>query len=247
MLPDLPKTGIVIPCYNEADRLPVDNFKGFIKRFPDICFCFVNDGSSDNTGQVLEELAGKETVTVINLETNQGKAEAVRSGINYYHSRQGFELVGYWDADLATALDEIPRFMEIFDQRPHVQLVCGARLRKMGSEIERDWYRHYLGRVFASLVGLITGLPVYDSQCGAKLMKTPLATDIFHEPFITRWLFDVELLMRIITERGKEETLKAVFEIPLNGWQDKKGSKVTFLQFLRTPWEIFKIFRRYSA
>ncbi|MFQ5646509.1 MAG: glycosyltransferase family 2 protein, partial [bacterium] len=63
----------------------------------------------------------------------------------------------------------------------------------------------------------------------------------------TRWLFDVELLMRIITERGKEETLKAVFEIPLNGWQDKKGSKVTFLQFLRTPWEIFKIFRRYSA
>jgi len=101
---------IVIPCYNEAERLDTSAIAEWLARRDDVTVLFVNDGSKDRTLFVLEGLRQRnlEQVEVLDLGKNQGKAEAVRRGL-----LRGLELqptyVGYFDADLATPLAELER------------------------------------------------------------------------------------------------------------------------------------------
>ncbi len=248
MLHNRQKVGIVVPCWNEAERLSVTDFMQFCDRVSEIGFVFVNDGSSDNTRQILEDLARTRTsrVDVINLERNEGKAQAIRVGIKEILSSDSFELVGYWDADLSAPLDEIPRFIEVFNNRTHVQFVCGSRIRKMGSSIERGRYRHYLGRCFATAASIILRLPVYDTQCGAKIIKAELATRIFDAPFVSKLFFDVELLARTVSILGEEHAKQAIFELPLDSWMDKGGSKRKMCDYMRAACALLRISQRYK-
>jgi dolichyl-phosphate beta-glucosyltransferase len=249
MLYNWPKTGIVVPCYNEASRLPATDFIRFLDQFSEISFCFVNDGSSDKTQEVLEGLANDRTnqAAVIKLESNKGKAEAIRIGMKHILSWQSFEFVGYWDADAATPLSEIPRFIEVLKERSPTQFVCGSRIRRMGALIERFWYRHYLGRILATVASLILQMPVYDTQCGAKIIRVELARNIFNDPFLTRWFFDVELLARTKIILGEEKARQAIFEVPLENWQDKGDSKLSLLDCIRSPYHLLRIFWNYRA
>ena len=100
---------VIIPCYNEFNRLNTKEFSSFLSKEKNqhISFLFVNDGSQDNTIDLLRELASKfEKVSFINLEENVGKAEAIRQGVLHSKSQQ-FDYIGYFDADLAAPLDEI--------------------------------------------------------------------------------------------------------------------------------------------
>ncbi len=247
MLRDLSKVGLVVPCYNEAHRLPVQEFVGFCEQFPGVYLLFVNDGSADGTGALLQDLATRHAGRMgwLNLETNRGKAEAVRAGMNELLAKGNFRLIGYWDADLATPLTEIPRLVEAFDHQPALQLVCGSRVRRLGAAVDRLWYRHYLGRVFATCVSLILRLPVYDSQCGAKFMTASLGRKLFESPFISRWFFDVELFARTIQALGWETAQTSLFEVPVAAWHEKGGSRLRLADFLRAPWELLVIHRHY--
>jgi len=249
MLHSMSHTGIVVPCYNEAQRLPVADFESFLDRHPDMAFCFVNDGSTDGTAEVLHGLAAERgsQVSVIEQTANTGKAEAVRTGILHLASSGAFRFIGYWDADLATPLDELELFLETATVYPHVRFLCGSRIRKMGAAITRHTYRHYLGRLFATAASLVLGLDVYDTQCGAKLIDTRLARDVFRDPFISPWLFDVEVLARIRKLLGKETTERVVFEVPLRRWEDKRGTNLKVVSFVKAPWELFRIFIRYRG
>jgi dolichyl-phosphate beta-glucosyltransferase len=242
-----PRIAIVVPCYNEASRLPVSDFVHAFEQFVHVSFCFVNDGSSDDTRHVLEDLVSdRNQACVLSLKSNRGKAEAVRIGIKHVLSWQSQVFVGYWDADMATPFAEIPRFIEVFSKRSSVQFICGSRVLRMGALIERFWYRHYAGRIFATAASLVLGIPIYDSQCGAKLIKAELAKSIFNEPFISRWLFDVELLARTIIALGEEQASQAIFELPLETWEDKGESKVTPYQyFMKAPYDLLRIFWHY--
>ena len=143
------KVTIVVPCYNEEQRLPKDEFR----LFPGADFLFVNDGSSDGTLRLLESMrdADPGRISVLNLEKNSGKAEAVRQGILNAMERKD-DLVGFWDADLATPLNEIPLFLEIFEARPETEMVFAARVRLLGRNISRRAQRHYIGRIGATLI-----------------------------------------------------------------------------------------------
>lgn len=224
------RTGIVIPCYNEVMHLEAAQFVDFVRQNTDVHFHFVNDGSKDATQQKIEEIAGSagSNITFQSWRENRGKAEAVRAGVQALLSGSRFVYVAYWDADLSTPLDEILRFIEAAESRPGIQFVCGSRIRRMGAKIERFWYRHYFGRFFATAASLILYLPIYDTQCGAKLIRAELAKLLFDRPFISRWLFDIELLARMIEALGRNAVIEAVFELPLEKWQDKGGSKVRF-------------------
>src|SRR5436190_10742254 len=99
------KTTIVVPCHDEAQRLDVAAFRRFGGQSPDVRLLFVNDGSRDETIAILNRLAAEDPARfgVVDLERNLGKSEAVRRGV-LHATRQQPELVGFWDADLATPL-----------------------------------------------------------------------------------------------------------------------------------------------
>lgn len=244
------KTGIVVPCYNEGSRLANMDYTHLFEEFSEARFCFVNDGSSDNTLDVLRDFEKglPNQVAVVNLGANVGKGEAVRAGVSHILTGHSLDFVGYWDADMSTPLSEICRFVQVLKQRAGVQFVCGSRIRRMGAVIERFWCRHYLGRVFATAASLVLGMPIYDTQCGAKLMRVELAKHIFSEAFLSRWLFDVELLARTKKIVGEDEMNEVVFELPLEKWQDMGGSRVTFYHyFIRAPYDLIRIFCRYEC
>lgn len=241
---------VVVPCFNEEARLDTERFLAFAEVFPPARFLFVDDGSTDGTARLLEALCGEKPASFafFSLERNAGKAEAVRRGI-VRALEEGAELVGFWDADLAAPLEAVPIFRAELESNPWVHLVMGSRVQMLGRRIERTPVRHYLGRVFATVVSLMLGLRVYDTQCGAKLFRaTPEVREAFREPFRTRWLFDVEILARLLCRMPPEQIdpdAPRVHEVPLRRWRDVAGSKLRPKHMLRTPVDLWTIWRAY--
>ncbi|MFN6944776.1 MAG: glycosyltransferase [Cytophagaceae bacterium] len=237
---------IIIPCYNEERRLPVSAFMEFISE-NNIHFCFVNDGSSDKTEKVLENIRNNnpEKVFVINLTKNVGKAEAIRSAINQMYKTGSYSYYGYLDADLATPLSELSHLYKPFTLSTSVKFVLGSRIKLLGRNVVRTAKRHYPGRVFATFASIALQLPVYDTQCGAKLFSSELIPLAFNEPFISSWLFDVELIARSKKHFEHTNIEDYIIEVPLYNWSEIKGSKVKFIHLLKAPFELLKIALKY--
>jgi len=240
------RAAIVVPCYNEAQRLPVQQYSDFLKR-AEVDLVFVNDGSTDHTVEVLETLraARPERVSVLDEKVNRGKAEAVRRGICFALDR-GAGFVGFWDADLATPLSDIPEFLAVLAREPGLDMVFGSRVKLLGRQVERKAVRHYLGRVFATFVSTMLRLPIYDTQCGAKIFRvTPLAPALFGKPFLSRWIFDVEIIARYLQQVGTAAAAKRIYEFPLLRWVDVAGSKLKPQDFFVSFWDVLRIRRAY--
>ena len=243
-----PDTTVVIPCYNEAGRLDAQAFESFASTAVHVRLLLVDDGSTDDTRQLLTRLASAHphVISILSLPHNGGKAEAVRRGtlLALTHAPT---FVGYWDADLSTPLDQIAVF------RDHLMTheswgVIGSRVRLLGSHIERLPIRHYMGRVFASLASLALGFAVYDTQCGAKLFRAVEVREVFEKPFIGRWSFDVELLARIAArcrDTGQGNPEDVLVEHPLPIWRDLPGSKLGARQMLVATMDLGRVWRRY--
>ncbi len=239
-------TIIVVPCFNEELRLPVESFRRFIALHPEVRFLMVNDGSQDQTLQVLKWLKtiAPENFLILHLPVNQGKAEAVRQGC-----RAAFELdpeyVGYWDADLAAPLEAVPQYLEILERRPDIDLVIGSRLPLLGHTVERGLIRYCLGRLFAWSAAAVLGLRIYDTQCGHKLFRnSPKLRQVFASTFHARWIFDVELFARWIGRRNKaclQQAQGSIYELPLESWHDVAGSKLKPFDFFRAFFELANI------
>lgn len=239
---------IIIPCFNEAARLEPDTFTTFLKKNSQFYFIFINDGSTDATPDKLDTLrrCAPGQTTVISLPENSGKAQAIRIGVQEA-LRSPFNFIGFWDADLATPLTELHSFEAIIAENETIQMICGSRVKRLGSTIERFWYRHYAGRIVATCISIILNLPVYDTQCGAKIFKRELAETIFIDPFISRWLFDIELIARIIGQLGRKFTLESIHELPLKSWKDMSDSKISPFYLPKVPLELARISYRYRA
>ena len=157
------------------------------------------------------------------------------------------QYVGYWDADLATPLTAIADFRAHLDQHPRVEALLGARVRLLGRQIERRTLRHCLGRLFAAAAAGVLKIPVYDTQCGAKLFRaTDRVRRIFADPFRTTWIFDVELLARLLaTIPADDDPAELIHELPLAAWRDVAGSKVKARDFVRAAGQLATIWRTY--
>ena len=244
---DVKITFLVIPCYNEETRLNSEAFKSYIKQNPNVRFLFVNDGSSDNTETLLKALSLFENMECLSLKTNMGKANAILNGTQHLLSKYPeVDLIGYWDADLATPLSEVSRFQVSFSVDERVLGVFGSRISRLGSKIERKAIRHYLGRVFATAASFLLGMNVYDTQTGAKIFHRSLALEIFREPFRSKWLFDIEILFRIKNSIFYELNSEILMELPLKFWKDVDGSKLKLLDFVKAPIELVALRIRYA-
>lgn len=243
---------LVVPCYNEARRLDVAAFERWAAARDGRSILFVDDGSTDGTRAVLAALAARlpGAVAVHAMPRNAGKAEAVRVGM--LRALEGApDAVGFWDADLATPLAECERLAAVLEARSEVDMVFGSRVQLMGRHIRRRALRHYAGRVFATAASLTLALPVYDTQCGAKLFRAgPGLEAMLREPFRTRWVFDVELVARAGMHAGAYDPARLaarLYELPLDRWEDVAGSKVRPWDFVRALGDLARIRRAYTA
>ena len=180
----------------------------------------------------------------LDLPQNRGKAEAVRLGFLKALEKNP-QTIGFWDADLATPLEEAPEFYRLFESRPKLLCVMGSRILRMGGRINRHLYRHIIGRVFATFASNALGLPVYDTQCGAKIFKASIVSEVFKQPFLSYWIFDVELIYRIKKISNYSHYNDNFYEYPLSIWNDEAGSKLKMFDFLKAPFELLKIWWHY--
>lgn len=228
---------IVLPCYNEALRIDKGVFLDFLKGNPSFGVLFVDDGSDDGSLRLLESISAESPdgrASVLALERNSGKAAAVRAGMLKALETPA-QAIGFMDSDLATPLDEIPRLLEPIEAG-RAAVSIGSRVSMLGYEIRRSMARHYMGRAFATCASFTLGVPVYDTQCGAKFFRAcPDLGRLFEEPFHVNWTFDVELLARLKTAGSYcgRPFPGCVEEVPLRHWIHAEGSKVK-------PWDFFK-------
>ena len=231
---------LIVPCYNEARRLDFDQFEAAARRDP-LWLVFVDDGSADGTADVVRAHAS-DRIWLIVLDRNVGKAEAVRQGMLQAEALPFYaqlDWIGFWDADLATPLEELPYFLA-FPAFCGVDAdaVIGSRLMRLGSRVRRRAIRHVFGRAFATVASLLLGVHAYDSQCGAKIFRPAAAARVFAEPFATRWVFDLEVLIRL----GGA----LVIEYPVMAWSDVGGSKLRLLPNIwRTARDLVRLRLKY--
>lgn len=232
---------IVIPCYNEEKGLIIEKYKHFIEKNTEILICFVNDGSTDNTLEINEGLKKDfpNQVVVLNLPKNVGKAEAIRNGMHFCNENYQFDYIAYLDADLATSLEECLEMTSYLNDK--ITFVFASRIKRIGAVIERSYYRFFIGRIIATRISHILRLAVYDTQCGCKVFSKELATAVFKQSFISRWLFDVEIFDRIIKFYGREKVMEKMMEVPLVKWIDLGDSKVKTSYFFKLWIDLYKI------
>lgn len=238
---------VVVPCYNEERRLDSKQFLAFVSQHSDVKFLFVDDGSTDDTVRVITEMTQcSPMLELMCLPQNRGKAEAVRQGVLHALDKSG-KYIGYWDADLATPLEAIKQMHAIMEDQSHIDAIWGARVRLLGRTIERNPVRHYLGRIFSTFASLVLDLAVYDTQCGAKLFRnTPHLIKAFDTPFVSKWIFDVEIIARfkrLHRGAGLPSVEERLYEYPLFSWCDVRGSKLKKVDFFRAIFELYRIWR----
>ncbi len=237
-----------MPCYNEGEFFRKEEYVASLKEEEYINICFVNDGSTDNTLVKLKELQVlfPNRIQIIDLEKNVGKAEAIRQGVLRYKNTNQSEYIGYFDADLAFPLNQVRKFYIQFPASNKPSFIVGARVRLHGfTNVERPLMRHLFSRFFATIVSNLLKIPIYDTQTGAKLIKVDLAEILFQQPFISRWLFDIELIYRLIHLVGRENIKNQLWELPISVCNDDGNSSIKKSYALSVPIELVKIWRKY--
>ena len=233
---------LVIPCFNEERRLVQSEVMKCIEAL-NCVVVLVDDGSTDGTLGVLNKLAlqSPKNIEVLPLPANVGKGEAVRAGFNYAFERSATQVL-FCDADFAVGPQDLLRICNALDGNPECKAVIGSRIAMVGTNIQRSVFRHYSGRAFATLVSLILGQQIYDTQCGAKVFKADAEVRrAFSQPFLSRWAFDVEAIGRLLRMERSKKNNSLILEMPLLSWMEVPGSKLSLVSQLRTVLELFRI------
>jgi CheY-like chemotaxis protein len=234
--------GVVIPCYNEEKRLLGDDFKAFISKNLGYHLCFVNDGSKDNTLDVLKELAkgNEDRISIYDCEKNGGKAEAVRLGMLHLAKQAQFNYIGFLDADLSTDFEDFNDLAKTISIS-NFQIVSGSRINRMGADINKESSRAIISKTVNYFIRKTLEMDFKDTQCGAKIMTKEIVDKTFQKKFLTKWLFDVEIFMRMKKIYGKEQAQNLICEQPLKRWIHADGSKLSFKDSLKIVFQIAQI------
>jgi len=216
---------IVIPAYNEGERLPVF-LKALAKAVAGLPFSgeiiVVDDGSRPEHHtqyqHVINEIRSSR-IRLITTAQNQGKGAAIRRGFS--------EAVGVWigyvDADGATPASEVSRLLEIAHAAQGLSGIFGSRVYMLGYQINRKVSRHLAGRLFVTMTHSLLGYVAYDSQCGCKFFRKSDIAPLLPLCAENGYLLDIELIA-LGLRRGLH-----FLEVPIR-WTDIPGSKVSVIK-----------------
>lgn len=211
---------------------------------PGVQLLLVDDGSNDGTLSLLNEAQrkyGKTRVEVLALKRNAGKGEAVRQGLIWLQNKHPtLEWAGFIDADGAISVADVKAMQDCIANHKGADMIWSSRVALAGRVIERSSSRHYIARTFATLIGLFEPALPYDTQSGLKLFSANShLKEVLSQPFKTRWLFEIEMLIRWKSAtRGEIK----IWEVPLTNWRDVRGSKVAnFKESSRLLFEILLV------
>lgn len=238
---------IIVPCYNEEKRFPFQEFLSFAKKHPEVLLCFVNDGSKDKTLSVLRgiQVECPDNICVYSLNQNGGKSEAVRQGMLYMHERFDIDLLGFLDADLATKPEEWLQMANYKEQYPQFGAIVGSRIQRLGAKIKRDDNRSLFSSIIKKFIRFILKANFQDTQCGAKIFHRSLVPFLFNQSFMTPWLFDVEIFLRLQKKFGKSSLQKGVLEFPLMHWTEVGDSRLKLKHTIKIPVQLLKLYYQY--
>ena len=238
-----PSLTLVVPCYNEGTRLDTKAFLEWVSARPTRHLLFVDDASTDHTAAVLDRLGQQHSrITVLRLSRNHGKAGAVRAGVLHEPTS---DLVGFWDADLSAPLSEVDQLVDVLMSTPDLLCVAGIRVMRLGARIERSLIRHVLSRVFVTVASSLLKLHAYDTQCGAKLFRRDVARSLFADDFVSPWIFDIELYLRLRTLTPDAELTGHACEHVLNEWKAVGHSRLRLRDFAKGSVDLYRVYRHY--
>lgn len=238
------KPCIVVPCFNEEKRISTDHFIEFLKTHEHVNFLFVDDGSTDQTLKVLQDMNHQsERAQYMQLPNNVGKAAAVRLGMLAAHA-QSFTHVGYLDADLTISLETAKDILSTFDELK-VEFIFASRTKRFKTKKSQNLPRQSIGFLFSFISKRLLQLPIADTQCGAKFFTASMIPILFEHTFLSRWIFDVEIFFRFQAYFYQRPT-DYFHEFPIENWEDNADSKIKFMDYLKVPYNLLNIFVHYK-
>lgn len=242
---------VVIPCYNEEHRLPQSAILNFLSANPRWTATFIDDGSQDQTLEILRDMQTRmpNQVSVLKLRQNSGKAEAVRLGMVFGFEELEASYVGFADADLAAPLEELLPIAAKLESVTELHAGIGVRLPLLGHQVKRKKSRAVLGKIFSVLTRPILKATHSDTQCGLKLFRdTSVVRRALEHPFRTKWIFDVELFQRIRLVHEEREgsdskkTAELYYEHPLSEWSEVQGSRLRKRDFVTAAYDLARLY-----
>jgi len=229
---------VVIPAYNEAERLPktLRRFNGyFLAQAYSYEILVVNDGSRDDTGAVAKKMTGEiRNLRFIDRKRNMGKGYSVREGMLATYGKIRL----FADADNATDIAHFDKMRAFFDSGYDVVICSRDPKDAAGAKqaVAQAWWKRALGNAGNLYIQWMAVPGIWDTQCGFKAFRDFAAEKIFSAAQTNRWAFDVEALA-LAKHFGYKIGI-----IPAN-WINDPRSTVKFTAYFRTLWEVFKIRR----
>ncbi|MGH9431403.1 MAG: dolichyl-phosphate beta-glucosyltransferase [Terriglobia bacterium] len=218
-----PWVSVIIPAYNEADRIPrtLQKISDFLQsRALPAEVIVVDDGSTDTTPQIVSQCSAKcATLRLLKNGRNRGKGFSARHGL--LEAKGKYVLLT--DADLSTPLEELDKLVQALESGGAVAAIGSRALDRSLVGTHQPWYRESAGRFFNLLVRLVSGLPFHDTQCGFKLFLREGARRAFELQTVAGFGFDPEVLFLIRRLGGK------IVEVPVR-WNNSPASKVRFFR-----------------
>ncbi|TGM46498.1 glycosyltransferase [Leptospira biflexa] len=216
---------IIIPCYNECNRLPqyLDTLMITFQKKSNVDFIIVDDGSPKKEflklKENIEHHLSNPKIQLLRYELNLGKGGAIQFGLQVAKGNY----VGFVDADGATPAYELQRIWDHIDTHKDIDLIVGSRIPMLGRSVKKSFYRHIANRVFSYYFHKIFKIQMYDPQCGCKIFKKSLYETMREKITDLRWLWDTQLI--VLSYRNQ----KKIFEFPID-WNEIPDSKFNFLK-----------------